>query len=161
MKRIVALLIVSIINLSAQSIAESKYLSFFIEASKYYKIDIKLLIAIAKVESNLNHTAISKNSNGTYDRGIMQINDYWVNKYQKEMKYDLKTALLDPEYNIRVGAWILRDCINIHGKNWKAVDCYNKGASRAQDSSAYVFKVWKHYSETKDISLLENTQQNI
>lgn len=45
------------------------------QIKKYFGEDYKMAIAIAKAESNLKHDAINKNTNGTIDVGIFQIND--------------------------------------------------------------------------------------
>lgn len=45
------------------------------EVASWYGINVHLLYAIAKTESNLNPNAINKgNKNGSYDIGLMQIN---------------------------------------------------------------------------------------
>ena len=47
---------------------------YFVEASKKYNINPKMLYSIAKFESNLNSKALAKNRNGSLDIGLMQIN---------------------------------------------------------------------------------------
>jgi soluble lytic murein transglycosylase-like protein len=46
----------------------------FEDAGNKYGINPILLESIARVESNLNPKAINKNTNGTSDIGLMQIN---------------------------------------------------------------------------------------
>ena len=36
-----------------------------------------------------------------------------------------KDDLFNPKINIYVGAWVLRSCVNKHGENYKALNCYN------------------------------------
>mgnify|MGYP000025166194 CR=1 FL=1 len=48
--------------------------NYFEEAGEYYRIDPKILYSIAKKESKFNPNAISRNSNGSVDIGVMQIN---------------------------------------------------------------------------------------
>lgn len=116
-----------------------------------YDVKLRLLLAIASTESNFNPKAKNVNNGGSVDRGIMQINDYWVAKLSQYTTYDVKKILYDPDYNIKVGAWVMRDCINSFGETWKAVDCYNKGAKRARNSSRYINNVWKNYQKFSDI----------
>lgn len=49
--------------------------------------------------------------------------------------------LLDYEFNIDVGSWILKSCIQDFGTTTKAIDCYNKGNYKARNDSDYVRKV--------------------
>ena len=96
---------------------------YFLEASKKYNINPKMLYSIAKVESNLNPKALSKNGNRSSDIGLMQINSVhlsFLKKYGIE-----KDDLFNPKINIYVGAWVLRSCVNKHGENYKALNCYN------------------------------------
>lgn len=93
----------------------------FEEAGNLYGISPLLLRAIAEVESGLNAVAINKNPDGSYDFGLMQINSFWA------QVLGIKNWLLigDPCNNVKVGAWILRQCIDRYGYNWEAVGCYN------------------------------------
>ncbi|ADR19270.1 lytic transglycosylase domain-containing protein [Calditerrivibrio nitroreducens] len=110
----------------------------FDEAEKIYNVNKELLIAIAKVESNMRPDAINWNRNGTFDYGVMQINSAWYYELGEEKWH----KLADPCENVKTGAMILSKCIKKYGFNWKAVDCYNKG-SKASDFSSYVLKVYK------------------
>jgi soluble lytic murein transglycosylase-like protein len=93
----------------------------FEEAGATYGISPLLLWSIAKHESNLNPCAIGRNSNGTYDFGLMQINSCWA----KTLGKDRWRNLGDPCTNVKTGAWILSQCIRRHGYGWKAVGCYH------------------------------------
>jgi len=110
----------------------------FDEAENMYNVNKDLLIAIAKVESNMKPDAINWNKNGTFDYGVMQINSAWYYELGEEKWH----KLADPCENVKSGAMILSRCIKKYGFNWKAVDCYNKG-SKARDFSSYVLKVYK------------------
>jgi len=112
----------------------------FDEAGAYYGISPQLLWSIAKTESNLNHKAVNKNTNGTYDYGVMQINSIWAKK--------LGTAwygLSDPCTNVKIGAWILAQCIRDYGYTWQAVGCYNSRTPSKRDK--YALKVFKSLNE--------------
>ena len=50
----------------------------FENAGNTYGINPTLLESIARVESNMNPKAINKNTNGTSDIGLMQINSAWL-----------------------------------------------------------------------------------
>ena len=123
------------------------YWTYFQEAGKKYSIDPKLLAAIAMNESNMNPRAINRNRNGSIDVGIMQINSYWFPKLKPYLK-DLN-RLWNPKVNIYVGAWVLRQCFDKFGNDWRAIDCYNKGAKRAKPYSRYNTRVWKHLVRIK------------
>lgn len=110
----------------------------FEEAADEYGVPSKLLIAIAKVESNMNPNVINYNKNGSFDYGLMQINSSWYYELGKERW----NKIADPCENIKTGAMILSKCISRYGFNWKAVDCYNKG-SKARDYSNYILKIFK------------------
>lgn len=97
------------------------YAFCFEEAGEMYGIAPQLLWAIAKVESNFNPAAVNRNSNGTYDYGVMQINSLWARVLGK----DVWQALSDPCMNVKVGAWVLSNCISKYGYTWEAVGCYN------------------------------------
>ncbi len=121
----------------------------FTEAGKEYNISPQLLWAIAKSESNLNPAAINRNQNGSFDYGLMQINSWWYSKlgHERWMRLD------DPCYNVRVGAWILSQCISKHGYTWDAVGCYNstnrnRGATYANKVYKNVMKVAAHQQKT-------------
>ena len=56
----------------------------FTQASEKYNVPENLLRAIAAHESSMNPKAISKkNSDGTYDIGLMQINSWWMPQLYK------------------------------------------------------------------------------
>lgn len=112
----------------------------FIQAGQHYQVHPNLLWGIAKVESNFNPYAINKNSNGTYDIGIMQINSSWIPVLKTHGLKD-ERYLWDPCYNIQVGAWVLSQCIAKFGYTWEAVGCYN--ATSKVKRIRYSQKVWK------------------
>ena len=122
-------------------------------ASIQYGVSYELLYAIAKVESGLNPYAININGKGyypeskefalrlienaeNYDAGLMQINSFWIEKYDLE-----REKLFDPYYNAMWGAYILRYCQSIFGNTWKAVECYHRGEMRANRISNYSRRV--------------------
>lgn len=114
------------------------------KAEQTYGVSSKLLVAIAKVETNLKPTVISKpNKDGSYDIGLMQINSKWLSKLSR---YNItERDLLEPCTNVMVGAWILSDNIQRLGYNWNAVGAYNAKTNWKRD--IYAKKVHKAIME--------------
>ncbi|MGO9139715.1 MAG: lytic transglycosylase domain-containing protein [Syntrophales bacterium] len=108
----------------------------FEEAGRLYNISPQLLWSIAKVESNFQPEALNWNRNGTYDFGVMQINSSW----RMALGEERWTKLGEPCMNVKVGAWILAQCIARHGYTWKAVGFYNAASKNKRD--AYARKVY-------------------
>lgn len=109
----------------------------FDDAGKAFGISPALLEAIARTESNMNPKALNRNTNGTIDMGLMQINSSWV----KPLALKPSEIMSDPCYNTFIGARILRQCIDRHGNSWEAVGCYN--ATKKQKRVDYSWKVYK------------------
>jgi len=93
------------------------------EAGAMYSIAPRLLWTISKGESNFNPAAVNYNTNGSYDFGLMQINSSWAPTLRK-MGIPWE-ALADPCTNVKVGAWVLAQCVLDYGYTWAAVGCYN------------------------------------
>lgn len=104
-------------NLSQASI------NYFEEAGEYYRIDPKILYCIAKKESKFNPNAINRNSNGSIDIGVMQINSVHLKELEK--RGFNKEHLFVPKINIYAGAWLLKRCFNKHGVSEEGITCYN------------------------------------
>lgn len=102
---------------------EDKYMPLFKKYGAEYKIPAQLLWAIAKNESRFNPKAKNTNKNGSSDYGLMQINSVHKNWLEKSgISID---DLYNPAINIKVGAKILSLCLDKHGWNYKAINCYN------------------------------------
>ena len=90
--------------------------------------------------SNYNPRAVNRDTNGTYDFGVMQINSSWGYALGKEWW----STLGDPCTNIKAGAKILASCIKKYGYTWEAVGCYNSQTPGKKDKYAMiVFKQWQ------------------
>ncbi len=86
-----------------------------------FSIDPKLLMAIAKVESNYNKHAISPS--GAY--GLMQVIPVWhKDKIKKAREYLGNPEVFDIHTNIYLGASVLRECKNKHSELNRALLCY-------------------------------------
>lgn len=121
--RLAVLTGLGILLLCGHAMADSRVDGCMAKAAAHHHVDLSLLRAIAKVESNMNPKAVGKNTNGTSDTGLMQINDWWLPTLAKHgIK---KSDLLDACTSAYVGAWILAHSIKRHGLTWRAVGAYN------------------------------------
>jgi soluble lytic murein transglycosylase-like protein len=92
-------------------------------ASQRYGMSALLLQAIAQQESGLNPKALNRNSNGSTDVGLMQINTSWLPTLAR---HGIRPAdLWDPCTNIMVGAWILGSNLVRMGPTVAALGAYN------------------------------------
>ena len=115
--------------------------NYFEEAVEYYRIDPKILYCIAKKESKFNPNAISRNSNGSVDIGVMQINSVHLKELKK---YGFqKEHLFNPKINIYAGAWLLKRCFNKHGVSEDGITCYNGRI----ENNTYGYEVLKELKE--------------
>src|SRR6185369_17868181 len=88
------------------------------EAGAMYGIAPRLLWTISKGESNFNPAAVNYNTNGSYDFGLMQINSSWAPTLRRiGIPWE---ALADPCTNVKVGAWVLAQCVQDYGYTWAA-----------------------------------------
>ncbi len=94
----------------------------FEEAAARYGVPPVLLRTIAETESGLDPEAAGWNADGSVDVGLMQINSWWESRLGDRAWLGVCT---DPCYNVMVGAWILRDCLDRHGYTVDGIGCYN------------------------------------
>jgi len=113
------------------------------DAAARYNVPVDLLYAIALVETGNRANVLSRNKNGTYDIGLMQINSSHLKRLAKIgiTQYDL---LRDPCLNLHVGAMILAEMIATHGYTWVAIGAYN--AKSHEKRAAYARKVFAAYN---------------
>jgi len=121
----------------------------FKKAGDIYQISPELLHTIARVESGLDPSARNKNRNGSYDLGLMQINSCWKKHLGPKWRH-----VSDPCYNVMVGSWILRQCMDRYGYSWDGVACYHTGKGLS-DADAKKLALAKKYIR-KVQSALEN-----
>ncbi len=110
------------------------------DAATRYQVSSVLLYAIARTESGLNPQAIGRNSNGSRDIGLMQINSAWLPTLASHGIGE--RDLFEPCVNIHVGAWILAGNVSRLGYTWEAVGAYN--AANPALRRSYVEKVRRH-----------------
>jgi len=144
MLRVLVLLL--LVTFASSAHAEPRtMMDCFNEAGRAYKVPPMLLQAIAWVESRYDKNAENKNTNGSIDVGVMQINSLWLeplSEYGIEQKH-----LYNACFNINVAAWILRRQINEVGYNWQAVAHYHSRTPDRGDS--YARKVARIYFALK------------
>lgn len=99
----------------------------FQQAAERYYLPIDLIYAIADVESGLNQQSKRANNNGSYDIGIMQINDQtWSRKLLKDYNISPGDLEVDVCTNVMVGSWILMRYIARYGLV-NGIAAYNVG----------------------------------
>jgi soluble lytic murein transglycosylase-like protein len=106
----------------------------FEEAGEQFGVPPAILRAIAKEESNFDAAAVNRNKNGTYYFGLMQINSWWADILGPKAW----SALGEPCYNVKVGAWILSRCIQEHGYTWEAIGCYHSRKDSMKKKYAWI-----------------------
>jgi soluble lytic murein transglycosylase-like protein len=126
--------------LATLSIATMPVQACWDDAASRYQVNSTLLYAIARTESGLNPKAIGRNTNGSRDIGLMQINSAWLPTLAR---YGItERELFDPCTSIHVGAWILAGNIQRLGYTWDAVGAYN--TPNPALARTYINKVRRH-----------------
>jgi len=110
------------------------------DAASRYQVSSALLYAIARTESGLNPQAIGRNTNGSRDIGLMQINSAWLPTLASHGIGE--RDLYEPCTNIHVGAWILAGNVSRLGYTWEAVGAYNAASPALRRN--YVEKVRRY-----------------
>lgn len=105
-----------------------------------YGVSDRVLYAIAKQESALNPAAFNRNTDGSYDIGLMQINSRWLPRLAK---YGITaTHLWDSCINLHVGAYILAESVKRHGNTWQAIGSYHSSTPWRRDR--YAHAIFRH-----------------
>jgi soluble lytic murein transglycosylase-like protein len=92
-------------------------------AATYHGVNPQLLLAVLTVESRLNPNAVNKNTNGTVDIGMGQINSIHLPELQR---FGLNAEhLMDACKATYVSAWMLRRGFNRYGNSWFAAATYH------------------------------------
>lgn len=115
-------------------------------ASSKFGIESRLLRAIAHVESGMNPSALGRNTNGTTDMGLMQINSSHLKQLSK-LGVTPATLTSDSCQSLVIGASILTDMMKVYGYSWEAVGAYNAGMRKDRHDlrMKYAQKVWRVY----------------
>ncbi|AIO22427.1 lytic transglycosylase domain-containing protein [Burkholderia cepacia] len=118
MKHIVS--IVAAVMVIAASPAHADCLD---DAAAFHRVNPRLLRVIAQHESGMRPNAVNRNTNGSEDIGLMQINTSWLPTLSR---YGIRREhLFNSCVSAYVGAWILASNVRRFGPNWKAVGAYN------------------------------------
>jgi soluble lytic murein transglycosylase-like protein len=113
------------------------------QAAARYRLSPVLLLAIAQQESGLNPRAINRNTNGSTDMGVMQINTLWLPTLQR---HGIEAPdLWEPCTNIMVGAWILRNNFQRWGETLTGLGAYN--ASSQDKRLRYAVRLLKRVQQ--------------
>lgn len=92
-------------------------------ASARHGVNPDLLTAILRVESGLRADPVRRNTNGSIDVGIAQINSvHFAELRQHGLEWP---HLLQPCVGIHVAAWHLKKQVLRHGNTWHAVGAYH------------------------------------
>jgi len=103
-------------------------------AAQYQQVNPSILRAIAWRESRGHADALNRNSNGSTDYGLMQINSIHLQTLEK---YGIqREALMEPCKSVYIAAWILRQKMNRYGNTWAAVGAYHSENRALRDRYA-------------------------
>jgi soluble lytic murein transglycosylase-like protein len=100
------------------------------DAARHHRVSVQVVRAIAQQESGMRPWVTSRNTDGSEDIGLMQINSSWLPKLAR---FGIsRQHLSDACVNAYVGTWILASNIKQFGPTWKAVGAYNAVSSNKQ-----------------------------
>lgn len=144
------------------------WLPYFVEPCQNYGVPISLALAIARQESGIRPWVINVAGKGyfpqsreeahsiaakawaegrSFDVGIMQINSYWLKKYNIAVE-----DVLEPQSNIAMGVWILAREIRRYGLTWQAIGAYHtplaRNPERAKQYATSVLNLMRSICET-------------
>ena len=125
------------------------------DAAKFHRVDPQLLKAILMVESRLNPNAVNRNTNGTRDIGVAQVNSIHLPTLEKHGIRE--SELKDGCVNTYVGAWLLSKQIARHGLNWFGVAAYH--STTPSKNAQYQYLVYKELvrgGQLEKIATIEN-----
>ncbi|NTZ08037.1 lytic transglycosylase domain-containing protein [Burkholderia metallica] len=106
----------------------------FDEAAKYQQVNPLILRAIAWQESRNRPAALNKNTNGSVDYGLMQINSIHLPTLSR---YGIgRDTLMEPCKNVYIAAWHLKQKMNRYGNTWQAVGAYHSETPSLRDKYA-------------------------
>ncbi|ADG20771.1 lytic transglycosylase domain-containing protein [Paraburkholderia atlantica] len=117
---------VPIMPLCALLVAATSRADCLDDAARFHHVNVRLVRAIATVESGQRASVVHLNDDGTTDIALMQINSRWLTTLS--LLGVSRAGLHDGCTNAYVGAWILSQNIRRLGLTWDAVGAYNAGS---------------------------------
>jgi hypothetical protein len=119
------------------------FLACMVATASFYHLPPRVLPSIQAVEGGLPGT-ISRNTDGTFDLGVMQVNSRWVPRFAaiaRMIPEDTRARLIaDPCFNIAAAGAIMRLSLNETGGDLlRAVGIYHSHTPARAD--AYQIKV--------------------
>ncbi len=159
--------------------AEVVHSTYFESAAAKLKVPVAWTRAIAEVESGNDAFALNiegksyhfatkeealqaaenaRKSGSSFDTGVMQVNNQWLEQLNIPL-----SAALDPAANIWLGSWILSEEIRRHGQNWMAVGHYHSPTEDRANRYVELVKqaLKKQHSKTKKKEAREVRQEDI
>lgn len=113
-------------------------------AAKHFSIHPDVIQAILKVEGGKVGT-VSRNTNGSYDLGPMQINSIHLKNIKKHFpNVTWRELAYKPCVNIGVGTWILYNRLQETPNFWKGVGNYHSKTDKHRRT--YLRKVYRAYA---------------
>lgn len=117
------------LGLGSLTPSQSQIAAQIVRAANTYGVPPDLALGIAAHESGFNATATNKNTNGTTDWGVMQLNDTTVQTLGV-------TDPLDPTQNINAGVQLLAKYLSQYGgDSQKALWAYASGPGAVSSGS--------------------------
>ena len=127
---------------------------YLYDKCKEYNVPYDLALGVIKVESNFNPSSIHKNSNGSRDYGLFQINTINHKWLSEELGI---TDFLNPYQNIDAGVYMLSQLLKKYDDEHIVLMSYNMGERVAKNlvnrgiySSRYSRKVIETKEELKN-----------
>ena len=153
-KSIIAVLLILVGTTSLGAELKSTVPFYMYNAASVFKIDIALMYAICKVESNCRSGAVNKNdSNSTQRKRGQRDRSYGLFQIKKatakSLGFDSRSEdLLNPETNSWYAAKLLRHLFDKYKDTKKVVSAYNAGKYTKMNAK-YVGKVLNNYANYK------------
>ncbi|MFS0883340.1 transglycosylase SLT domain-containing protein [Metabacillus niabensis] len=101
--------------------------------SKKYDIEEKWILSVIEKESNFNANAVNENSNGTFDRGLMQINENTAKYLAGNIGINYSEGIeFNPSINIEMGTSYLASLMKNSSDIHYILTSYNRGPYGAE-----------------------------
>lgn len=116
-----------------------------VDLSNRERIDIRLLLAIARQESGFKPNAFNINTDGSKDYGLYQINSRNLSNWRANGMF-VRNNVFDPCSATPMSIYVIKACQQKYGNSWQAIECYNKGfRAEKYPNLPYASMVKKHY----------------